>query len=376
MGGGGTRRKAKKRQDSAAREMEEANEAEIRDQVHANKDDKDLFVIDVGGSKRRRKKNVKGEVCSTGTSKGDLEFLHRLKKGTLKRFRSVDLSGKERRKQHDHSSSLKDLWVDDIHSSERGEGFKRTRRRNDCTDMRMIGPCEPGQSYNPSEEDHENLLSKAVELEVKRNEVIKAAEQCVENGMSEETKALLIEDDETSEDSCTFSEDEKVFIAPIKPTHKLTRAERNKQKRKRALQRAVKEKAQRLAQKMQEDSILEIAEEVEMVAVKATTRQEERQRQREQNLKKRGTVIFPTKADAFSKVPSIPVTLREDISGSLRKLQQQGNNLLVDRVCMMAEQKVHPELRPQVILPKGIGNVRIICPHTRQSPFMIYFFPA
>ncbi len=362
--GGGTRRKAKQRQDRAAQEIAETAEAEIRDQVHANKDDKDLFVIDVGGSNRRRKRIEKREVCK-GTSKGDLEFLHRLEKGKLKRFRSVDLSGKERRKQHQQSSSLQDLWVDDVHSTERGEGLKR-RRRNDCTDRRMISPCEPGQSYNPSQEDHEKLLSKAVELEVKRNEVIKAAEQRAESGMSEETKALLIEDNEPNKDSCTSSEDEldreEVFMAPIKPTHKLTRAERNKQKRKRALQMAVKEKQQRLSQKMQEDSILEIAEDVEMEAVKDVTRQEERQRQRKQNLKKRDDGILPTKADAFSKVPSIPVTLREDISGSLRKLQSQGN-LVVDRVRVMAEQELHPELRPQVILPKGIGNVRTISPY-------------
>ncbi len=366
--GGGARKKAKLRQDRAAQEIAETIEAEIRDQVDAQKDDKDLFVLDVGGSKRRKKKIEKEQVCK-GTSKGDLEFLHRLEKGELKRFRSVELSGKERRKQqHQQSSSLlQDLWANDDDNTERGEGLKR-KRRNDCTVRPTLIPCEPGQSYNPSQEDHEKILSKAVELETKRNELIEATEQRAIGGMSKETKSLLIEDDGANEDSCISSEDElageEVFMASVRPSRKLTRAERNKQKRKRALQNAEKEKQQRLAQKMQEENILEIAKDVEREAEKDVTRHEERQRQRKQNLEKKrnADATLPTKADAFVKVPSIPVTLREDISGSLRKLQYQGNLLLVDRARVMAGQELHPELRPQVILPKGIGNVRPTSP--------------
>ncbi len=180
--------------------------------------------------------------------------------------------------------------------------------------------------------------------------------------MSEETKDLLIEKDESNEDSCISSEDElareEVSMAPVRPFDKLTRAQRNKQKRKRALQKAEKEKQQRLAQKIQEDSILEIAKDVEREAEKDAMRREEKRKNRKQNLGKQDNGILPTKADEFAKVPSIPVTLREDISGSLRKLQHQGD-LLVDRVHMMAGQDLHPELRHQVILPKGIGNVRL-----------------
>ncbi len=358
--GGGARKKAKLRQDRAAQEIAETIEAEIRDQVYAQKDDKDLFVIDVGGSKRQ-KKNIEKEQACKGTSKGDLEFLHKLEKGKLKRFKSAQLSGKDRRKQqHRQSSSpLQKLWTNDDDSNERGEGLKR-KRKNEYTVRPTLILCEPGQSYNPSPEDHEKIISKAVELETKRNEVIERIEQRSIGWLSKETKSLLIEDAEGSEDSCISSEDELAgeehFMASVRPSRKLTRAERNKQKRKRALQKAEKEQQQKLAQKMQEESILEIAKDVEREAEKDVTRQEERQQRRKRNIN--GTL--PTKADAFVKLPSIPLTLREDISGSLRKLQYQGDTLLVDRVRVMAGQELHPELRPQTILPKGIGNVRPI----------------
>jgi Nop53 (60S ribosomal biogenesis) len=60
--------------------------------------------------------------------------------------------------------------------------------------------CHPGQSYNPAETDHEEVVAAAVALELKRTEINKAANAPLSTGLSEHTLSLLLGDVSTLSD--------------------------------------------------------------------------------------------------------------------------------------------------------------------------------
>jgi Nop53 (60S ribosomal biogenesis) len=60
--------------------------------------------------------------------------------------------------------------------------------------------CHPGQSYNPAETDHEEVVAAAVALELKRTEINKAANTPLSTGLSEHTLSLLLGDVSTLSD--------------------------------------------------------------------------------------------------------------------------------------------------------------------------------
>lgn len=55
--------------------------------------------------------------------------------------------------------------------------------------------CHPGQSYNPTEDDHDDVLASAVAVELKRQEAIEEERAPVSAGMSKETLAVIVGDD-------------------------------------------------------------------------------------------------------------------------------------------------------------------------------------
>lgn len=65
-------------------------------------------------------------------------------------------------------------------------------------DLAKLGVCHPGQSYNPTEDDHDDVLASAVAVELKRQEAVEDEQRPVAMGMSKETLALLTGEDEVS----------------------------------------------------------------------------------------------------------------------------------------------------------------------------------
>lgn len=99
--------------------------------------------------------------------------------------------------------------------------------------------CHPGQSYKPDEEHHQDAIGEALAIEIKRKEAIAYKEGPLggTDGLSEKTLSVMIhssdEEDDDDEDS---SDDENTNTEATSTTfkkhqEKLTRVQRNKQKR-------------------------------------------------------------------------------------------------------------------------------------------------
>lgn len=61
-----------------------------------------------------------------------------------------------------------------------------------------LGVCHPGQSYNPTEDDHEDVLASAVAVELRREEAAEDEKKPISQGMSKETLAVLVGDEVSS----------------------------------------------------------------------------------------------------------------------------------------------------------------------------------
>lgn len=63
-------------------------------------------------------------------------------------------------------------------------------------DLAKLGVCHPGQSYNPTEDDHDDVLASAVAVELKRQEAVEDEQRPLAMGLSKETLALMTQEDE------------------------------------------------------------------------------------------------------------------------------------------------------------------------------------
>ena len=107
----------------------------------------------------------------------------------------------------------------------------RRRAESSARNSIKVEPAQPGQSYRPDEEQHQDVIGEALSIELRRKEALDYRNAPVGGGkMSEETLALLVgsSDEESSDD-----EDDDVEMTNVrhKRKEKLTRAQRNKQKR-------------------------------------------------------------------------------------------------------------------------------------------------
>lgn len=69
-------------------------------------------------------------------------------------------------------------------------------------DLAKLGVCHPGQSYNPTEDDHDDVLASAVAVELRRQEAVDDEKRPVAVGMSKQTLDLLIGDSEVCGGVC------------------------------------------------------------------------------------------------------------------------------------------------------------------------------
>ncbi|CAM9250186.1 unnamed protein product [Hapterophycus canaliculatus] len=196
-----------------------------------------------------------------------------------------------------------------------GRNVKRPKQS--VRNLAKLSVCHPGQSYNPTEEDHEDVLASAVAVELKRQEAIEEERAPISAGMSKETLALIIgdEDDESSSDE---EDDGNASLSLGKPTPasgKLTRAQRNKQKRAKAAkyELAVKKNKKQMAKSIDHTGVAAM-----------------------------GSARCNNKDVIAGR--SVPVNLGEELFGSLRQLKAQGS-VLLDKVELLKANKAHPDRR-------------------------------
>ncbi len=205
--------------------------------------------------------------------------------------------------------------------------------------------AQPGQSYRPDEEQHQDVIGEALGIELRRKEAEEYKAAPIGGGrMNKRTLSLLIHssDEESSDEEDEDDENMTSNTTSVKRKDKLTKAQRNKQKRVKAMQKELDEKkkakqflhsfqnAKRISKEIKEQEAVRIARKEEINALKE-----------EKLSKPLGVNVI----DQISKLdpinaPSLPVALTEDLKdGSLRTIKPKGS-LLTDRVESMISRKM------------------------------------
>jgi nucleolar protein 53 len=201
-----------------------------------------------------------------------------------------------------------------------------------------------GQSYHPDPVQHQAVLQTAAQLEVARNRAIQDAKTPISQGLSAETKALLLGDDDES------SEDDEQRDGPIqnagdipKRANKLTKAQRNKQKRLR-VERAIQRKAKLTKKLLNQVS--------EVPRYKKELKQEQKaaaQTKQEKLALQMALLEQPIGKDLELQAarqdpvhaPTLPVALPTELRSSLRSLVPKGS-LVTDRVLSLTARRQMP----------------------------------
>ena len=215
-----------------------------------------------------------------------------------------------------------------------------------------------GQSYRPDPKAYKSVVQVAVSLELRRQQAQDLAKAPLAAGMSAETKALLVgdtdtsddEDDDDNEDDKETSHDTTTKIMP-KRQEKLTRAERNKQKRLR--HEKVEQEKQRQAKKLL-NSVSEIPRYKKEIKKHEQHLQEKKQQLQAIKISSQPT-LGKNVLERVSKqdpihVPTFPVALEtEHQDASLRTIKPKGS-LLTDRMTSFADRKL--------VTKKRVGEMR------------------
>ena len=215
--------------------------------------------------------------------------------------------------------------------------------------------AHPGQSYHPDKEHHQDAIGEALSIEIRRNEALDYKSKPISDGMSEFTKEFIINDsdeDESSDDEDDTSTNVSTKI--IKRKEKLTRAQRNKQKRVKAEETALKERRERKKFMHQVHEVKKTSKEVR--------RAEEEQRQRNEELAKlkQERKSRPLGKNVWEKIshdspidaPTLPVALTGEIKsgregGGLRTLAPKGS-LVTDRLESMVARNMIAKKKTEV----------------------------
>ena len=208
--------------------------------------------------------------------------------------------------------------------------------------------AHPGQSYHPDREQHQDAIGEALSIEIRRNEAVEYKSRPISEGMSAFTKEFIVGDSDSEEEESSDEEGEggggTVSNTLIKKKGKLTRAQRNKQKRVKAEETALKERRLR-KQFMHQLNETHIHDK----AVKKAER-EQAERQRELDTLRSEKKAQPLGKDVWSNVsqkdpiraPSLPVALTEELgggNGGLRTVKPKGS-LVTDRLESMVSRNM------------------------------------
>ncbi|XP_060083805.1 ribosome biogenesis protein NOP53-like [Ylistrum balloti] len=236
------------------------------------------------------------------------------------------------------------------------------------SEMSSIQVPDPGASYNPSYDDHQNLLAKAHDVEVKREKKEKklynaveakfrtiSAAELEENLRAEMTSGLNEEEDEKVE--FTEEELEKLSVAPpVRREDKKTKVQRNKEKN-------VKEKEHsKLKDKTAKSREKDIFR-LKTIKAEIKTRERdlsERARQKKEKYNKSGMNTRKLGKMKFEEA-NIEIKLSDELPGALRLLKPEGH-LMVDRFKSLQKRNViEPRLeaskkqkyKPKTFMKKG-----------------------
>ncbi|KAG9097068.1 hypothetical protein FRC06_007997 [Ceratobasidium sp. 370] len=209
-----------------------------------------------------------------------------------------------------------------------------------------IQPPEPGSSYNPTYEAHQDLLRAAHQAEEKRVAEAEQAEQvrrrmeAAREAGEEGIEGMLVEvDNETEEEEEEEAEDVEV-LGPAKMPGRKTAQQRRK------AARALAEKRSRanLAQKRQQLASLTTLKSLHRAVVSAQSEAERVAAERAEKQLAKGLVGMRI-GKHIVKGGDIDVQLGEDLAESLRELKPEGNLWRERWGSMVVRGKVEPRVR-------------------------------
>ena len=209
-----------------------------------------------------------------------------------------------------------------------------------------VDVARSGQSYRPDPHHYNTLVQDAVSLELRRQEAQAHAKAPLATGMSEETRALLVGDSDSEssdddDDDVDREETSSNHLALQKRPGKMTRAERNKQKRLRsekALQDELRQK------KKLENSIAEIPrfkKEMKKHQQELQQKKDELEQKKKDNKETPGKDVLQrySKQDPIH-APTLPVALISEYKdSSLRTIKPKGS-LITDRMASLADRNL------------------------------------
>jgi len=364
--------RAKKRAKEASQELTESTAQDVETAHVVKKTDEQLFVLDTtaavvpgGVQKESSKKRKKG---LSGVDKKKVDDL--LQKHDAKELTKMVKENKarvEQNKKQKRTATVPkhDLW--DVEEQKAtpvstptpgiGNSLAGTAPGHMTTKTRAAGKMKKktlalqvahgGQSYHPDAGQHQDVIGEALALELRRKEISIYNAAPLSAGMSELTKSLLVDSDkEDSEDEEEDDNDDDVVITKRK--EKLTRADKNRKKRHRALEKELDERkrAKKLGNSVYEAKGLK----------KAMTKKQRDDQERKEILKKLkedsvrtlGTKVYQnlSQRDPIG-VPTMPVALSKELQSSLRSIKPKGS-LLEDRLESFRDRKM--------ATPKHVGD--------------------
>ncbi|CAM9144831.1 unnamed protein product [Chrysoparadoxa australica] len=337
---GPKRKKQRLRELGAA--LEDSTVAKTRQDVLEARADEQLFVVDSTGSARKRKKiqrEVRGGAGGV-MSKNEEKLLKKRylnkPKTQAKQNKALEPGTYDPWADAANDEAEVNEWAGKGPGGELAERVKMNRGKSKtsanakskttarkATRGKVLSvPAEPGQSYNPTEHDHQDLVAEALALELRREKAQQEANKPISQGMAPETLALIVPEDEISSDDSSDSESEGAGEEELdtkKKQGKLTRAERNKQKRRKAAEVALRKKQELKAQRRAMHSLSSIAKDVDQTAEKRRERREAAsKRKADRNALPRHGFGIP---EDLVNIPSIDVSLQEELQGSLRLMK-------------------------------------------------------
>ncbi|GAX18705.1 hypothetical protein FisN_10Hh081 [Fistulifera solaris] len=341
--------RAKKRAREAVEAMQE-RQAEAAESL-AHQPDEALFVVDKTGKETlSQPKRQKKELSKAQNKKSDEELVQKLierHNNDAERLAQLAAQGKfdasqkrlTRRSLKGSTRANFDLW--DSNESE----ATATSKSKTATNSVAVDVAKSGQSYCPDPTAHRKVVENAIHVEKARNAAVEYRDT-PQQGMSEETRALLIYDSDTEEEEEEDDDGkETLAVGKIpKRTDKKTRAQRNKEKR---LRREHAELQSRRKEKKLLGQVGEIGR------YRKEIKQHEKQRQElKSKIEQTKAAEKPKGADLHEKLskedpiraPTLPVALPSEVSGgvSLRALKPKGN-LAAERQASLYDRNLVPK---------------------------------
>jgi nucleolar protein 53 len=369
--------RAKKRGEETAKEMVETKAHGVETQMITEQTDEQLFVLDttavpVASESLRSAKKRKIHTNSSKEKQQIQKLIETHAPAALQQLAAQVAKTSKRAQRKGVVEPKLDLWQnenkDDTKKMARKPGLATTLSANvsgiklsshsivkPAAALKRAAPAvaldvaRAGQSYNPDQKQHDKVIRDAVDIEVRRQKAEDYKATPISAGMSAETRAFILGDssDEESDIEDNGSDSEQPLE---KKREKLTKAQRNKQKRVRAEK---SELEQRKRQKKLQASVGEaktITKKIRVEEVATIERKQKVDQLKIDSTRVKGTDIFAqlTQENPIG-APTFPVALPSELlkaksggGGGLRTLKPKGS-LVTDRISSLMDRDMAPK---------------------------------